>query len=99
MNIIVHFYCFNAVFETNSPIKMATQDKRTMKTTEICHNFSLEVNCTHDVCTENQYLCPVYSVLSSECLCVFMVLFGSESICQTGGLYARFGSFAEVSLG
>jgi hypothetical protein len=84
--------------KTNSPIKTATKDKRTMKTTEICHNFSLEVNYTHDIYTHGQYLCRVYSVLCTECLHVFVVLFGSYSICQGGGLNATFGCLTEVSL-
>lgn len=70
MNIMVHFYCLNAVFGTNCYIKMCTKDKRTMKATEICHNFSLEVNCTNDMCTQGQYLYCECAALCRQNACL-----------------------------
>jgi len=71
MNIIVHFYCLNAVFGTNSSIKMCTKDKRTMSTAETCHHFSLEVNYTHDMCTQGQYLCGECASFCRQNACLF----------------------------
>ena len=42
-----------------------------MKATEICHNFSLEVNYTHDMCTQGQYLCGECAAFCRRNVCLF----------------------------